>query len=263
VKVAAVQHDIVWEDPPANFARLAPMIADAAADGARLVVLTETYSTGFSNRTERISEPPGGPSTQFLVEQASTLGLWVCGSLPERVGGDDRPVNCLVLAGPAGELHRYAKIHPFTYAREQERFAAGDHHVTVDVEGLRVSLFVCYDLRFADEFWPLGPATDCYVVVANWPAPRRLHWATLLRARAIENQAYVVGVNRAGSGGGLDYAGDSAVIGPFGEELAVAPYGGDVGPELVLTAEVDPGHVADVRARYPFLADRRGVSHSP
>jgi predicted amidohydrolase len=129
--------------------------------------------------------------------------------------------------------------------------------VTVDVEGVRVSLFVCYDLRFADEFWVLAPDTDCYVVVANWPASRRDHWRVLVRARAIENQAYVVAVNRAGSGGGLDYAGDSAVVGPFGEELAVAPDTGVVGTEATLYADVDPAHVADIRARYPFLADRR------
>jgi predicted amidohydrolase len=255
--VAALQHDIVWEDPNANFTRLAPMIESAAADGARLIVLTETYSTGFSSRTDHIAEPVDGPSTRFLAAQASTHGVWLCGSLPERRPGDARPVNCLVLAGPGGELHRYAKLHPFTHAGEHERFASGDAPVTVDVEGVRCSLFVCYDLRFADDFWPLAPATDCYVVVANWPAARRTHWSILLRARAIENQAYVVGVNRAGSGGGLDYAGDSAVIGPFGEELAVAPDAGDVGPEVALVADVDPAHVADVRARYPFLADRR------
>jgi len=256
VRVAAVQHDIVWEDPAANFARLAPLVADAAGRGAGLVVLTEMYSTGFSPHTERIAEPVGGPSTAFLVEQAGAHGAWVCGSVPERTAGDERPTNCLVLAGPRGELHRYAKIHPFSYAGEHERFASGDRLVTVDVDGLRVSLFVCYDLRFADEFWGLAPDTDCYVVVASWPAARREHWRTLLRARAIENQAYVVAVNRAGTGGGLDYAGDSAIIGPFGEELAVAADSGPVGEEQVLVADVDPAHVAAVRARYPFLQDR-------
>jgi len=256
VKVAAVQHDIVWEDPEANYTRLAPRVADAAAAGARLVVLTEMYSTGFSSDTAKIAEPVDGASTRFLADQAAAHGVWVCGSLPEQAPGADRPTNCLVLAGPEGELHRYAKIHPFSYAREHERFASGDRRVTVDVEGVRVSLFVCYDLRFADDFWALAADTDCYVVVANWPAPRRAHWQTLLRARAIENQAYVVGVNRAGSGGRLDYAGDSAVIGPFGEELAVAIDDGDVGAEQTLVADVDPAHVAHIRATYPFLPDR-------
>jgi predicted amidohydrolase len=255
MKVAAVQHDIVWEDPPANFARLAPKIAAAADSGARLVVLTEMYATGFSMRTDRIAEPVDGRSTQFLVNQAAANGVWVCGSVPELAPRDDRPSNCLVLAAPDGAVHRYRKIHPFSYGGEHEKYAAGKERVTVDVEGVRCSLFVCYDLRFADEFWDLAPETDCYVVPANWPAPRRDHWRTLLRARAIENEAYVVGVNRVGSGGRLDYAGDSAVIGPFGEEVAEAEPGTS---EQVLIAEVDPEVVAATRAKFPFLADRRG-----
>ena len=108
--VAGVQHDIVWEDPGENFARLAPMIAKAAADGARLVVLTEMYSTGFSMKTERTAEVVDGPSAQFLVEQARTNGVWVCASLPERVASDAHPLNQLVVAAPDGSMSRYAKI---------------------------------------------------------------------------------------------------------------------------------------------------------
>ncbi|MFA5883025.1 MAG: carbon-nitrogen family hydrolase [Acidimicrobiia bacterium] len=257
MKVAAIQHDVVWEDRDANFTRLAPMIADAAADGARVVLLTELYSTGFSLDTARTAEPEDGPSTQFLADQAVAQGVWVGGSLPALVPGADRPCNRFVLAGPGGERVHYDKLHPFSYGHEDEHYAAGSTLVTVDVEGVRCSLFVCYDLRFADQWWGLAPETDCYFVVASWPAGRRGHWRTLLRARAIENQAYVVGANRAGSGGGLDYAGDSAVIDPFGEELAVATDGGTVGTEQTITADVDPAHVAHVRARYPFLQDRR------
>lgn len=252
MKVAAIQHDIVWEDPPANFARLASMLGAAAAEGARLAVLAEMYSTGFSMDTERIAEPSDGPSTRFLVEQAREHRMWVCGSLPERPAGHALPYNRLVLAAPDGAVHRYAKIHPFTYAREQDHFAAGAQHVTVDVEGLRTSLFVCYDLRFADEFWALARDTDCYVVVANWPEQRREHWRALLRARAIENQAYVVGVNRVGRGGRLDYAGDSAIVDPLGDARE-APRG----DEHVLVAEVDAARVSEVREQYPFLQDRR------
>jgi omega-amidase len=253
VKVAAVQHDIVWEDPPANFARLAPMIADAAQNGARLVVLTEMCTTGFSMDTERTAEPFDGPSACFLQDQARAHGVWVCGSVPERAPGGANPANCLVLAAPDGTTHRYRKLHPFTYSGEHERYAAGDDLVTVDVEGVRVSLFVCYDLRFADEFWQLAERTDCYVIPANWPEQRRDHWRTLLRARAIENLAYVVGANRVGEGGSVNYVGDSAVIGPFGEELA----NGEGAGETILYAEVDPSHVVSTRARYPFLLDRR------
>jgi predicted amidohydrolase len=253
MKVAAIQHDIVWEDPSANFARLAPRIAAAAETGGRLVVLSEMFSTGFSMDTNRIAEPFDGPSVQFLVEQATTHGVWVCGSAPEVQPGDDLPSNCLALAAPDGAVHRYRKIHPFTYGGEHEKYSAGEQRVTVDIEGVRCSLFVCYDLRFADEFWALAPDTDCYVIVANWPAPRREHWRTLVRARAIENEAYVVAANRVGQGGKLEYAGDSVVVGPFGEVEAEA----DGAVETMVLAEIDPERVASTRAKYPFLQDRR------
>lgn len=252
MKVAAIQHDIAWEDPSATFALVEPMIVEAVDAGARLIVLSEMFSTGFSMKTDRTAEPVDGPSTRFLIEQAAKHHVWICGSLPERPPGQSLPFNCLVLAGPGGEVHRYAKIHPFSYSGEQNHFAAGDTHVTVAVDDVRVSLFVCYDLRFADEFWALAHDTDCYVVVANWPESRRAHWRALLVARAIENQAYVVGVNRVGRGGKLDYAGDSLIIDPLGEILSE---GGDAAG--VLVADVDPAKVTEVRKKYPFLTDRR------
>ena len=251
MKVAAVQHEIVWEDRDANFARLRPQIAAAAGAGARLVVLSEMFSTGFSLDVDRVAEPVDGPSATFLREQAAAHGVWVCGSAPERAEGDELPHNTLVLAGPDGTVHRYDKIHPFSYAREHERYQAGDRHVTVDVEGLRVTLFVCYDLRFADHFWGLAHDTDCYVVPANWPRSRRHHWRSLLVARAIENQAYVVGVNRVGEGDGLVYSGDSMIVDPLGETLASGGW-----TEALLVAEVDPAVVAEIRDHYPFLRDR-------
>ena len=251
MKVAAIQHDIVWEDREANFDRLGPMIA-AAAQGARLVVLTEMYSTGFSMATDLIAEPFDGPSVQFLADQARAHDAWVCASVPERPVDGGKPFNQLVLAAPDGTRHRYAKIHPFGYGAEHEHYAAGDAFLTVTVDDVRCSFFVCYDLRFADEFWPLAPATDCYVVPANWPQSRRAHWSALLRARAIENQAYVVGVNRVGAGGKVSYVGDSAIIDPLGEVLAS---GGD--EECIVMADIDPGRVSEIRTRFPFLADRR------
>ncbi len=253
MKVAAVQHDIVWEDPEANFERLASRLAQAAADGARLVVLAEMFSTGFSMESEKVAEPPDGPSTGFLVEQASAHGIWVCGSIPVRPPGADLPYNRFVLAGPEGVAAIYDKIHPFSYGGEHEHYGAGTERVTVEVDGVRISPFVCYDLRFSDEFWGLAHHTDCYVVPANWPAARRSHWSALLVARAIENQAYVVGVNRVGSGGGLKYVGDSVVLDPLGVEIAA----GTGAEEAVLYADIDPAMVEKVRSRYPFLQDRR------
>ncbi|MEM9514790.1 MAG: nitrilase-related carbon-nitrogen hydrolase [Actinomycetota bacterium] len=256
VRVAAIQHDIVWHDREANFAALAPRIAAAAVGGARVVLVTETFSTGFSFDSPGIGEPEGGPSATFLARMAAEHGVWVGGSCPE-IGSDatpddQRPSNVFVLADPDGEVHRYRKIHPFSHADEQRYVRPGTDFVTVDIDGLRVSLFVCYDLRFADEFWALARTTDAYLVVANWPAKRRLHWSTLLRARAIENQAYVVGVNRVGSGGGLDYVGDSAIIDPLGEILASG-----AGGETTLFADLDPTHVVSTRNHFRFLQDRR------
>ena len=252
MKVAAIQHDIVWEDAPANFTRLEPMVATAASAKCRLVLLSEMYSVGFSLDVARIAERADGPSTAFLVDSAREFGLWIGGSVPTVVSGSDRPVNRFVLAGPAGELATYDKIHPFTYAGEDRHYSAGSTFTTVDVEGLRVSLFVCYDLRFGDEFWALAPATDCYLVPANWPESRRSHWQALLRSRAIENQAYVLGVNRVGEGGGLAYSGDSMLVDPMGEVLVSGSR-----TESVLIADVDPAEVARVRDRFPFLRDRR------
>ncbi len=251
MRVAVVQHDIVWEDPAANFARLGPMIAAAAADDARLIVLTETYSTGFSMNTGQTAEPADGPSASFLAEQAREHGVWVCGSVPVQAEGADQPSNCLVLAGPAGEDHRYRKRHLFSYGGEDDHYLPGAEPLTVTIDGVRLSLFVCYDLRFAPDFWARADETDAYVVIANWPAARRDHWRTLLRARAIENLAYVIGANRVGTGGGVETAGDSMIVGPFGETVAFAG-----SAETTITGDVDPAVVASTRSRYPFLTDR-------
>ena len=250
--VALVQHDIVWEDRDATLARVEPVVRAAVADGAELVLLPEMFAVGFSMATETTAEPVGGPTSQWLVRLAAELGVWIGGSVPERSATDERPTNTFVLAGAAGEVHRYAKVHPFSFSGEDQHFAPGHEPITVEVGPLRLSPAVCYDLRFADQFWAQAPATDCYAVIANWPAARATHWRALLVARAIENQAWVLGVNRVGpAGDGLAHAGGSIVVDPFGEVVAEA---GD--QPTVLTAVVDAERVRDVRARYPFLADR-------
>jgi predicted amidohydrolase len=251
VKVAAIQHDICWEDGPATCARLGPWLDAAAAQGARLAVLTEMFPTGFSADAARISEPIDGPSTDFLRVQAARTGMAIGGSIATN-WGTGRPRNTFTLVMPDGVVHRYDKLHPFSYAGEHERFDSGTDRITIDVDGLRVTPFVCYDLRFANAFWDMAERTDVYVVVASWPEARREHWMALLRARAIENQAYVVGVNRVGEGGKVTYSGDSRIIDPLGVELVTAQR-----QESLLVADIDPSVVADVRRRYPFLADRR------
>ncbi len=251
MKVAAVQHDIVWQDPAATQRRLIPMIAQAAAAGARLIVLAEMYATGFSMDTELIAEEQGGPSEQFLISTAARHGVWLVVSLPQRWSATGRPRNTGLVVSPDGAVHRYAKRHLFSYGEEHKHYEPGESSLTVNVEGLSVSLFICYDLRFADKLWALAPQTDCYIVVANWPESRREHWRTLLAARAIENQAYVVGVNRVGADPKLTYAGDSRIIDPAGRVLAEASYG-----ETVLTADVSAEEVKQLRQHFPFVADR-------
>lgn len=266
MKVAAIQHDIVYEDAEATRKRLLPMIAEAASAGASLVVLSEMFATGFSMQPERIGEPRGGPTEQFLVDQAREHGCWMLGSIAQFTDEaiDDGPVdrsadaalpraaNVAVLAGAAGELHRYQKIHPFSYADEHLHYEAGNEYLTVDIGGLRITVFICYDLRFADEFWRCALDTDLYVVPANWPLPRREHWKALLRARAIENQAYVLGCNRVGNAGKIEHVGDSAIIDPLGRTIVEASLG-----EAILLADVEAAEVARVRAHFPFLQDRR------
>jgi predicted amidohydrolase len=250
VRVALLQMDLAWEDVAENHRRATRLLAQAKDGGAALAVLPEMFSTGFSMSAERIAQPPGGPSETFLRERAADLGLSILASVPEM--GAPSPRNMALLVAPDGSVVRYAKIHPFSYGGEHLHYSAGDRVVTAQIEGVRVTPLVCYDLRFPEPFRTAAADTDLFVVVANWPDQRREHWRTLLRARAIENQAYVVGVNRAGEGNGLRYAGDSAAIAPLGETLAEADH-----REQVLFCDVDPAVVEKLRARFPALADRR------
>ncbi|MCW2525248.1 MAG: carbon-nitrogen family hydrolase [Pseudonocardiales bacterium] len=261
MKFAAIQHDIVWEDGPATQAHVEPLITQAVAAGARLIVLTEMFATGFSMDPDRVAENPGGPNEQFLITQAAKHGVWLLGSIAQWAPTGMKPAvedetiraqNVAVLAAPDGQVHRYVKIHPFTYGGDKEHYRGGDQFLTVDVEGVRVSVFICYDLRFADEFWQRADDTDLYVVPANWPQRRAEHWRALLKARAIENLAYVLGCNRVGTVGRDVYVGDSAIIDPVGRVLIEAS-----GIETVLVADVDPARVQSTRDRFGFLVDRR------
>lgn len=255
MKFAAIQHDIIWCEREANFARLRTSISEAKSHGAEFVLLTETFSTGFAVEDARFAETAGGASSRFLLDMAREHDLWIGGTCPEisSIASDDRPANTFVVVSPQGSEYRYEKIHPFTFGGEDEHVRAGEKFVTIDIEGLRVTLFVCYDLRFADEFWKCAPDTDVFLVPANWPQSRRMHWLTLLQARAIENQAYVIGCNRVGTGGNLEYDGDSRIFDPFGEILAQ----GASGKECILYADITRKRVAEVRDKFRFLQDRR------
>ena len=250
MRLALVQMDLAWEDVAENHRRARKHLEEASRRGARLALLPEMFCTGFSMESDRIAQPPGGPSETFLRSTAKELGLSILASVPE--AGQPRPRNMAILAGPDGAVTRYAKIHPFTFGGEDRVYTGGDRIVTVPIDGVRVTPFVCYDLRFPEPFRLAADDTDLFALVANWPEARREHWRTLLRARAIENLCYVAGVNRVGEGGELRYAGDSVVVSPWGEVLVEG-----AADEAVLVCDVDPAIVRDARARFPALRDRR------
>ncbi len=220
--------------------------------------MTEMFANGFSMNTAVVAESMEGPSLDFLIDQAQQHDVIMVGSISTNHPDHPLPINRLVVVDGDGLIADYAKIHPFSFSGEDQHYSAGSSFLSLDLCGVRCTFFVCYDLRFADEFWVNAANTDLYVVVANWPATRRLHWQTLLRARAIENQAFVLGVNRVGldrndgDDARLLYTGDSMLIDPLGEALATAAT-----TETVIVGEVDPAIVTEVRTRFPFQNDRR------
>jgi len=252
MKIALIQHDIDWEDAAATRTRVRPLLERAAEAGAGLAVLPEMFAVGFSMQATRIAEPEDGPTAAWLAETAATLGLGLVAGVP--VARGDRFENQALVHDATGRrVARYAKIHPFSFAGEHEHFAAGSEPVVCSIAGLGVGLGICYDLRFPELYRRLAAAgASLLITIANWPRARAHHWTQLLRARAIENVAYVAGVNRTGAGGGLEYPGASAVVDPTGNTLVE---GND--QEAVLFAEVDPGRVQAVRAEFPFLNDVR------
>jgi len=252
MRVAAVQMDLAWEQVDENLQRAAGHIARAAELGAELVTVPEMFATGFSMNAEALAEADGGPIEAFLSERAQEHGIHLLGTKACRTSG--RPVNAALLFGPDGSLlSTQHKIHPFTLAGEQHHFDAGSELVVTPVGGFGLATAICYDLRFPELFRALTFRGATLVVVpANWPIPRVAAWSHLLVSRAIENQCYVIGVNRVGTGAGLQYDGCSAIVDPLGEVLAS---GRDT--EQVLIADLDAGRLARVRAELPFLTDAR------
>jgi predicted amidohydrolase len=257
--VAGFQMDIAWERPKENFRRVEEMVERTAPSRPDLIVLPEMFATGFSMESEMVAEF-AGETREFLADLATRLSVFVLGGYAEPA--EPRPANACSIFTPAGaEILHYRKIHPFSLAGEEEHYIGGETVETTEVEGIRVTPLICYDLRFPEPFRAAAPDTDLFCVIANWPSKRREAWSTLLRARAIENQAYVLGVNRVGMGGGEPHTGDSALLDPFGQAIAenTPPAGtgsGDSRPG-VLIGTVDPEEVARVRERFSFLKDRR------
>jgi predicted amidohydrolase len=247
----AVQLDIVWEDKAANFARVRALLASTMPAPGSLVVLPEMFATGFSMNLDVTRQRADREDETFLASLAREHRVFVVGGA---VGEGARTLgrNEAVAFSPDGSLlARYTKIHPFSLGGEAAAHECGTEIVTFDCGGFVVAPFVCYDLRFPEIFRTAAlRGANLFIVIALWPVKRQQHWLTLLQARAIENQAYVVGVNRVGTEPNYSYAGRSVVIDPHGVIIA------DAGErEQVLTTMIDPEVAAAWRRDFPGLRD--------
>lgn len=253
MRVAGIQLDIAWEDKKANFDRVRALVGAAKLPRGAFVLLPEMFATGFSLNVSRVAENPGGETEAFLASLAVDHGVTVCGGVVTRAA-DGRGLNQSVTVGPGGRLlARYSKIHPFSYGGETEHYAPGTEVVTYAVDSVPVASFVCYDLRFPEIFRNAAKKGSLVMtVIANWPEPREAHWLALLKARAIENQAFVIGVNRCGRDPKLAYSGRSQIIDPRGTVLAEGKTG-----EGVFGADLDLAGQASYRKEFPALQDMK------
>lgn len=255
LRVTLVQGDTRWHDPAANRAHYGALL-EPLAGATDLVVLPETFTSGFSNDAIDRAEGMDGPTVAWLRAQARRIGAAVTGSVQLRT--PQGVFNRLLWATPDGGLCHYDKRHLFRYAGEHQRYAAGRERLTVEWKGWRINPQICYDLRFPVfcrnrfDVERLGqPDFDLQIFVANWPSARAHAWNTLLRARAIENLCFVAAVNRVGvDGNGLHYAGDSALIDPLGQPRVHIRE-----VEQTVTTVISAQALAEHRARFPAMLD--------
>jgi predicted amidohydrolase len=257
MRFAAVQFDIAWENKPANHATIEWMLDAAKIEPGTFVVLPELGDTGFSFNLDHVVDDE---SLAWGRRLAQARGMWMQVGFAKRCqtpcsGPPGR--NCAAIISPAGEVvGEYQKMHPFSYGKESQHFSGGDHLVIADCGGLHICPLICYDLRFP-ELWRLAAVAgaEVFTIGASWPEARQHHWRSLLMARAIENQAFVIGVNRIGRDPHLGYAGGSMIVSPMGEVIAEAD-----SSAAALSAEIDPEAVRQWRRQFPALADlKRGL----
>ncbi|KRG78163.1 carbon-nitrogen hydrolase [Stenotrophomonas ginsengisoli] len=255
LRISLVQGDTRWHDPAGNREHYAALIAPLAGR-TDVVILPETFTSGFSNEAGDGAEGMDGPSVAWMRQQAAALDAVLTGSLQLRVDG--KVFNRLLWVYPDGRIAHYDKRHLFRYGGEHERYAAGGTRLSVEWKGWRINPQVCYDLRFpvfCRNRYNVERADaldfDLQIFVANWPQQRAYAWNTLARARAIENLCYVAVVNRVGTDGNkLSYAGDSALIDFLGQpQLSLH------GTEQVATSTISAAALAAHRARFPAMLD--------
>ena len=248
LKITIIQSDLYWENPEANCAMFSKKIDDIKEE-THLIVLPEMFSTGFSMNASKHAEPSEGKTFQWMVSHAQKKNVAMVGSFI--VQENNKFFNRLFFVYPDGSFKKYDKKHTFTYAKENEIYTEGSERHLVDYMGWRICPLICYDLRFP--VWSRN--TDDYdvlVYVANWPKTRTVAWETLLRARAIENMAYCVGVNRVGvDGNDYEYIGHSAVYDVLGGKVSSSGFG-----EFTETVVLEKEHIQKNRKQYQFLMDR-------
>lgn len=246
MKVSILQHDIVWGNPAENRLRLKQQIEAQA--GADLYVLTEMWSTGFATNPEGVAERDEA-SLQWMKDMAVQMQAAIAGSLAIEQDGSFH--NRLYFVKPDGEVEYYDKRHLFSYGGEDKYYSPGTERVVVEWKGVRFLLTVCYDLRFP-VWMRYCNDYDAIICVANWPTVRIDSWQTLLRARAIENQCYVVGVNRVGKDPNCDYCGCSAIINPYGQTIAEC----EKNKEYSMEAVFDMEKLNAYRVKFPALKEK-------
>jgi len=251
LSISTIQTNLFWEDKAANLEMLETKIQ--TLDKAEVVVLPEMFSTGFSMQPHKFAEPMNGLTITWMQEVAARKKIILTGSMMAEDGG--KYFNRLVWMLPTGQFGYYDKRHLFAYAGEHEHYSPGNRRLVAQVKGWRILLLTCYDLRFPvwsrQQLKNQTPEFDAIIYVANWPDRRSLAWRTLLQARAIENQCYVIGVNRVGNdGNGLYNSGFTSVIDPLGEILYQQK-----DAEVIATHLLDIEKLNDIREKIPFWKD--------
>ena len=249
---SVIQSSLFWEDKTANLRMFEEKI-NSITEKTEIVVLPEMFSTGFSMRPAQLAETMDGFTVQWMKQTAAKKKIILTGSLIIQDGEDF--YNRLLWVLPNGELGYYDKRHRFAFAGEDQHYAAGNKRLVAQVKGWKINLQICYDLRFP--VWARqqssadGPEFDALIYVANWPERRNHAWKTLLTARAIENQAFVLGVNRVGNDGNdIYHSGNSMIVDPLGEVLYHKEH-----EEDIFTITLQKETVNEVRTKFPFWKD--------
>jgi predicted amidohydrolase len=250
MKIALVQYSPVWENKSASMEKLKSLLAQT--DAIDLLIFPEMTLTGFTMKSNDFAEELEGESYIFFSSLAKENKCAVMYGMIEK--GNKKNFNTLVHLNNQGKIiSTYRKIHPFSYSTEDVFYGKGKNTVVTKVKGIKIGLSICYDLRFPELYrFYAKDKVHLIVDIANWPDTRVEHWRTLLKARAIENQCYVAGVNRVGNDPKLHYNGFSSVFDPMGKEIVAVE-----NEEKVIVAEMDKTYVNEVRKKLPFLDDMR------